>query len=126
MAYIYFNCNPAGKSVGDCVIRALSKAMGRSWDEIYLDIAFYGFRMCDMPSSNAVWGAYLQENGYRRAVIPNTCPNCYTIRDFSHDHPYGAFIVATGSHVVAVKDGNIFDSWDSSNEIPVYYFSRRG
>lgn len=30
MSYIYDNPNPYGKKVGDCVIRALSRALGMS------------------------------------------------------------------------------------------------
>lgn len=78
--------------------------------------------MCDMPSSNAVWGAYLLDKGFFRSVIPNTCPDCYTVSDFAEDHKHGNYILATGTHVISVKDGIIYDSWDSSNEIPVYYF----
>lgn len=126
MAYIYYNCNPAGKAVGDCVIRAISKATRKTWDDTYMDIAVCGYRLCDMPSSNSVWGTYLLENGYRRSIIPNTCSDCYTVADFSLDHPAGTFIVATGTHVVCVLDGDIYDSWDSSNEVPVYYFTKRG
>lgn len=121
--WTYFNNNPLGKRTGDCVIRALSIALGCTWDEAYLALSAYGFEMKDMPSSNPVWGSFLQENGFRRAVIPNTCPDCYTISDFSQDHPSGLYVVATGTHVVAVN-GAIYDSWDSSREVPVYYFYR--
>lgn len=31
MAYIYFNPNPDGIHVGDCVIRAVSKATNQTW-----------------------------------------------------------------------------------------------
>ena len=46
------------------------------------------------------------------------------INDFSKEHKDGTFIVATGTHVVAVIDGDIYDSWDSSNEIPTYYYQK--
>jgi len=32
MAYVNYNPNPQGLSVGDCVIRAVSKATGLSWE----------------------------------------------------------------------------------------------
>lgn len=53
----YFNPNPAGKAVGDCVIRAIAKATGRSWGEVYMDLAATGYELADMPSANAVWSA---------------------------------------------------------------------
>lgn len=121
--YIKFNMNPkTWQRVGDCVIRAISKVMGVHWDTVYIGIALKGLEMKDMPSSNEVWSAYLKEHGYKRYVIPNYCPDCYSIRDFAGEHPYGRYIVATGTHVVAVIDGDYYDIWDSGNEIPIYYF----
>lgn len=124
MSYIYYNPNPDRKSVGDCVVRALSKAFKDSWENIYVDLSMLGYDMHDMPNSNAVWGEYLKLNGYRRYAIPNTCPNCYTIRDFCVDNPHGSFVIATGSHVVYVESGNYYDSSDSGNEVPIYYWRK--
>lgn len=63
MSYINFNPNPDRKLVGDCVIRAISKAMNQSWDDTYIGIMLQGYAMHDMPSSNDVWGRYLFERG---------------------------------------------------------------
>lgn len=124
MAFIFFNPNPDRSIVGDCVIRGISLLMNKSWEEVYLNVCNEGLLMHDMPSSNAVWGSYLLKNGYSRKAIPNVCPECYTIKEFCMDHPYGRFLLATGTHVVAVKNGNYYDTWDSGNEVPVYYFKK--
>ena len=125
MSYIRYNPNPNHKSRGDCVIRALSKILNYSWDQVYLELCIQGYLMKDWGDSNEVWDSYLKCCGFLRMVIPNTCPDCYTIRDFCYDNPNGEYILATGNHVVAVKDGNYYDSWDSGNEIPLYYYERR-
>ena len=122
MAYIYFNPNPLGKRVGDCVIRAIAKLTRQDWATVYIGITTTCYELCDMPSSNAVWAAYLNRLGYRRFVIPDTCPQCYTVRDFCIDNTKGNFLVATGSHVVAVSNGDYYDAWDSGEEIPIYYW----
>lgn len=116
------NINPKGHYVGDCVIRAISTATDEPWERTYVELAITGFTMADMPSSNHVWGAYLASKGYKRAVIPNTCPDCYTIKDFCRDHPSGTYILATGSHVVAAIDGDYYDTWDSGDEVPIYFW----
>ena len=124
MSYRYFNPNPDGKKVGDCVIRAIGFLTGQDWTETYLGITLQGLEMFDMPSSNAVWAEYLKRRGYRRYIIPDSCPNCYTVEEFCRDNPQGTFLLATGNHVVAVKDGDYFDAWDSGNETPIYFWRK--
>lgn len=124
MGYIKFNSNPNKIRVGDCVIRALSLATGSDWETTYIKLVAYGFKMADMPSSNHVWGTYLIDHGFKKYPIPDFCPNCYTIKDFCKDNPQGVFVLATGSHVVTVIDGNYYDTWNSGDEIPIYYFEK--
>lgn len=122
--YVFSNPNPKKLLTGDCVVRAIALATGKSWGEVYVDVCLQGFAGCEMPSDNTIWHTYLMENGYKRHIIPDTCPNCYTIGDFCYDNPIGIFILATGTHVVAVIDGDYFDTWDSGNEIPIFYFAK--
>lgn len=112
------NLNPKGIRVGDCVIRAISTASGKSWDRVYAELAVHGFKMADMPSSNAVWASYLGSIGFKCSMLPTG----YTVRRFAEEYDKGAYIVCTGSHVVAVIDGDYLDTWDSGDEVPVYYF----
>lgn len=122
--YQYYNPNPLGKSTGDCVVRALSKALNKTWDEVYILLCFEGFIHKDWGNVNSVWGSFLRSQGYKRYIIPNTCPDCYSIGDFARDNPNGKFIVATGTHVVAIIDGVIYDSFDSSDLTGIYYFCK--
>ena len=118
------NLNPKGKSVGDCTVRAIAIATGSAWVETYLDLCLMGMLMADMPSANAISTAYLKSKGFHRRTIPDDCPDYYTISDFCKDHPKGTYIIGTGSHLTTVIDGDLLDSWDSSNECPVYYFEK--
>ena len=80
--------------------------------------------MADMPSSNHVWGINLIYNGFKKYPIPDTCPNCYTVRDFCRDNPHGVFVLATGSHVVTAINGNFYDTWNSGDAVPIFYFKK--
>lgn len=55
---------------------------------------------------------------------PNTCPDCYTVADFCADHPRGVYVLALSSHVVCAENGSYFDTWDSGNEIPLFYWAK--
>lgn len=123
MSYAYYNPNPSGLSVGDCAVRAVSKALEQSWEEAYVGLALEGFMRGDLPNGDSVWGAYLRRHGFQRYLIPDECPDCYTVADFAADHPAGTYVLSMpGRHVLTVTDGNIYDSWDSSKEIPTYYW----
>lgn len=122
MAFIHYNPNPVGRSVGDCAVRAIAKALKLDWETAYIAIAMNGFSMGDMPSSDSVWGAVLRQNGFYRRSIPDRCPDCYTAADFCRDHPYGTYVLGFGGHVATVVHGDLYDSWDSSLEIPQFYW----
>ena len=122
--WIKYNPNPAGRAVGDCAVRAVAKAMDADWETAYGLIAAAGYAMGDMPSSDSVWGAVLRQHGFTRSAIPNTCPDCYTAADFCRDHPKGTYVLGFGNHVATVKDGSLYDSWDSTKEIPQYYWTK--
>lgn len=121
-----FNQNPAGRVVGDCAVRAISVALGVSWETAFALIANAAFQMADMPSSNSVWGAVLRQHGFYRHTVPNECPDCYTAADFCKDHPRGVYVLGFGNHVATVIDGDLYDSWDSSSEIPQYFWTKKG
>lgn len=123
--WIEYNENPAGKRIGDCAVRAVSVALGVDWETAFKMLVTKAYELGDMPSADAVLGSLLRSEGFFRRGISNYCPDCYTVADFASEHFKGTFVLATGGHVVTVKDGNYYDSWDSGNEIPLYYYERR-
>lgn len=122
--YVYYNSNPVANHVGDCAVRAISKVLDISWEDAFNKLAVNAFRMGDMPSSNNVIASVLRMNGFYKENLPDTCPDCYTIRKFCRDNPVGTYVLGTGSHVVAVINGNYYDSWDSGDEVPLYVWMR--
>lgn len=120
--WIYYNPNPLERKTSDCAIRAVAKALDIDWETAYTKLSLNGFTMGDLPNSNQVIGALLRSNGYYRATIPNSCPDCYTIEEFTKDNPRGKFVLGTGDHVVTVDEGNIYDTYDSSDLTPIYVF----
>lgn len=120
--YIKYNPNPVSLNTRDCAVRAVAKALDLSWEDAFALIAANAYAMGNMMDMDYVWGSVLRQHGFTREIVPNYCPDCYTLADFAADHPVGVFVVGTGGHVATVKDGNIYDAWDSSMEVPVYYW----
>lgn len=122
--YVHYNPNPLGKHIGDCTVRAICRVTGKDWNDIFLGLSAKAFELKDLPDANAVWERYLKLLGFKRHIIPDTCPDCYTVREFASDHKYGSYILATGTHVVAVVDGNYYDDWDSGDKVPLYFYTK--
>jgi len=124
MEYIYKNNNPMKKRNGDCVIQAISTALDKPWEEVYLGLAETGLLIYSLPNNNDTWDLYLRNHGFSRHSVPNTCPDCYTVFDFCKDHPFGTYILGTGSHAVCVIDGCAYDTFNSLNEIVIVYYKK--
>lgn len=118
----FYNPNPCGKSIGDCAVRAISAAFKISWMESFEILVEKSREMCDLPSADSVWGSVLKSAGFKRKSISGQCPDCYTVEDFCEEHPKGIFVLAFGGHVATVRDGILMDSWNSSQESPIYYY----
>lgn len=123
--WIKYNPNPiAGNRVGDCTVRAISKALDQDWETTYAGLSLYGYMRCDMPTANHVWGAYLRSKGFNRYLVDDHNTQIYTVSDFCADHQNGTFILSIDGHVVCVVDGDYYDTWDCGDEIPIYYWAK--
>lgn len=122
--WVEFNSNPSGKRIGDCAVRAVGKAVGQDWTDAYIGLCAEGLALKDMPSANYVWGMYLKKYGFEEHMISSICPACVTVSQFAKDHPKGRYVLATQNHVVAVVNGDYFDTWDSGEEIVLYFYKK--
>ena len=123
--WVEYNPNPTGRKVEDCSVRAVAKALNTDWETAYALLASAGFAMGNMPHGNEVWGAVLRQHGFYRKSISDTCPDCYTAEDFAKDNPHGIYVLGFGTHTATVIDGNLYDSWDSSNEVPQFIWFKK-
>ena len=87
-------------------------------------LAVNGFLLSDMPNANHVVNYTLRQNGFKRHILPDECPDCYTAEDFAIEHPEGTYVLAFGDHVCTVIDGEIWDSWDSRSRVPMFYWEK--
>lgn len=122
--FIKENSNPQKKRVDDCVIRAISKILGQTWQQTYIELAVKGFEMADLQSADEVWNTYLYDKGLKKNIIPNNCPKCTTVSEFLQMNPEGKYLLFVGGHVVAAINGNYYDTWDSGDRTIIYYFAK--
>lgn len=120
--WVKCNPNPLGKQTSDCVVRAIAIATNQSWKTVYRDLCDLGEIECEMPSSNYLWGLYLGRMGFEQFLLPESCPTCITVRAFCEKFPEGVYVIGTGTHAVCIINGDAYDSWNSLEESPSYFW----
>lgn len=109
--YKFHNANARGRFVNDCVIRAISVAEGKTWDESYdelSDIAQDEGNLLD--DVNFVEG-YLDRR-YKR--VPHYSK---TIGEFAEEYPDGVYLVTMPNHITVIIDSVVYDIFDCRNRI---------
>lgn len=124
-----YNANTRDSFVGDCVKRSLTLAFGMDYDEVSKELnRIKRSKGASAYNIGPVYGQFLKDRGYSFSKYPD---KNVTVQEFSQSHNVGTYLLLTGGsklavkgisdHMVAIIDGDIWDSWDSSNEIVVSY-----
>ncbi len=117
MEYLKFNNNPKGIKTGDCVIRAISLALDKTWDEVFDDLVKIAKEKSSVPNMDIVFFEYL--SSFDR-ITPKVEKGKKRMR--VGDLPKGTYIVKAANHVTCVKDGVLMDSWDCRKKCAYRYW----
>ena len=111
----YYNCNPAKRQVNDCVIRSISLAQNKSWDDVYSELSNLAQADCTLLDDVTFVEPYLN------AKYNKVCFKCdgkrMDVKTFAERNPYGTFLITMRGHITCIKDGIIYDTWDCSDNI---------
>ena len=124
--WVYVNPNPCRQEEPDCVVRAVCTATGQDWDTVHWDLCILSHYECTMPSVNWLWDLYLRRNGFEKFLLPESCPECVTVREFARRFPHGTYVIGTGTHAVCVRNGDWLDALNSQDEVPTYFYRKKG
>ena len=115
--YIEYNPNPNNnKKANDCTIRAYCAAEKLEWDDAYDIACKCGKNLGYMPNDSVTVKHICEEEfGYTRKKLAKD-ERGMTVNEFAIKHPEGTFFVEVAKHLVAVIDGNYYDSWDSGKK----------
>lgn len=112
---------------GDCTIRALTMALNLTWLEAFdVCIPFCRKYQCsnifDTPVETRK--AIMRELGFYYTGVSNSKGSKRpTVAQFAANHPEGTYVLVVASHIVAVKDGFYYDTWDSGRKSLYGYFT---
>lgn len=105
MKYYFYNANPYGNDISDCVIRALAVLTNRSWREVYDELTDLAGDVGLMFDRVEFVEDYLDDR------YPRECHYSKTVEEFAKEHPYGKYAVTMPNHITAIINGTIVDTF---------------
>lgn len=129
--FVYYqpNDNDLKDKAGDCQIRALSKALNKTWLETYDQV----HEICRKYRRTLPFSGDLDtrkkmpdEFGFDYHGVSNKRGKKRpTVAGFAKEHPAGTFVLFVANHVVACVDGQYFDTWDCGECSMYGYYEKR-
>lgn len=119
--YEQYDPNPSNRKTGDCAIRAVSKALGITWSEAYKALCAEGLLIGMLPHSFRVMLSCLCKKGFLFVSLFHIGASVITVHEFAKMNSCYTFVLLCDNHVVCVKEGKYYDSWDSGEKL-VYGF----
>lgn len=112
---------------GDCAIRALTKFFDIQWIDAFDLLVSYARQTQKMINSKDNIERYMEDNEYPyTSVYKPKSKKKETVLDFTKAHKEGRYVlyvrVGYGTHLVCVKDGNYYDTWDCGDRIVYGYW----
>jgi hypothetical protein len=114
LPFVHYNPHPKGLYTGDCVKRALTKAIGIDYSRIsQLLIIEMHNRGYNVNNIEQVYGPLLKRFGFSEYTgsIQFHNKNAFQL---SKLFPKGIVVIQSSSHLATMVDGQLFDSWNSS------------
>ena len=110
--YKYYNANPYGNNIDDCVVRSLSVLTDKSWEQVYDELSDLSGDVGLLFSNVAFVEDYLDDR------YPRECHYAKTIGEFANEHPEGRYAVTTDGHITAILEGGIIiDTFNPSDRV---------
>lgn len=116
VGFSYFNPNPRGCIVGDCVKRAIVVATGKDYKE--LELFMNRNKVCkDRPYNskenyeNVIW---LLGGKCIKMTVPSGTERWHvtTINNVMHDYPDVSYILRVSKHLIGIRNQTIYDLGD--------------
>jgi len=123
--WVEFNPNPGHNAkANDCTIRAYCAAEKISWEEAYDIASQTGKDNAYMPNDKPNVAKIITEKfGYEECKLEKD-ERKMTVNEFAIKYNIGTYLVMVARHLVAVVDGQYFDSWDCGDKKVSKYFAK--
>ena len=118
-----YNANPKNKIGGDCVIRAISTALGQSWEQTVRELTEVGIKYGYVLNDKHTYSKYLEAKGWRKMPQPKKDNGtkytgeefCREVKEYTFNYPDRIIAHIGGHHIVAIIHGKVWDTWNSTD-----------
>lgn len=102
---------------GDCVIRALTKALSLEWLQVFDEMQPISREMQVPFNCKPCYEQYILSKGFKYFGISNAKGTKRpTVESFAKNNSDGVYILRVAHHLVTVVDGYYYDTWDSGSK----------
>jgi hypothetical protein len=119
----YYNSNPNKYKTSDCVIRAISTALDKSWDDVLKDLTLYALKYKYFINCEELYEIYLKDYKWKKHKAPrkrNEKP--YTLREWLKTFNKEAIVTIDENHLTYVNNHIVYDIWNcTDNEVGVFW-----
>lgn len=113
--------------VGDCQVRAISKALNLTWLETFdliipicRELQVSDIFCCDLDKTKLA----MSKLGFNYTGISNKKGSKRpTVEEFAKSHPEGRYVLTVAGHVVACVDGVYYDTWNCGYKSMYGYYT---
>lgn len=110
--YKFYNANTKGNFVNDCVIRAISVAENKSWEETFDELSRIARKNGILLDDVNFIDPLLDYRYFRIKTYPRE-----TVGDFVARNKKGTFLITMNGHITVLKNGTIYDTFDCRERI---------
>lgn len=138
-AWKKLNVNSKGNSTGDCVIRGLCVAYGMDYDEVHSELNAikrkkFGTKDGWAYNMEPVYEEFIRQHGCKMSRYAKDMNLGWTttVEEFCKLNPTGTYLLLVmdnrknANHILAVIDGDVYDSWNSLGRFVYKVYLIRG
>lgn len=113
--FVNYNANPKGRITGDCTFRAIATALEQTWEETVMEMAELSCKTGYAINDNKGIAKYMELKGWKKMKQPRKKNNTkYTGNEFCKMFKGTCVANIGGHHIVCIKNGKVYDTWDST------------
>lgn len=111
-----------GRREPDCVIRAIAIGTKTDYREVWVELCDISKSLGFLPNTKKIFETYLKNRGWHQVKLPKPYSQIQTLKI---DTAIVDCRVGYGTHLTAVVDGDLYDTWDCRDRLAYSYWEKQ-